>query len=338
MKTIKLFFSDFSRDFVIENDHFYSLLSKRYNILIDSTSPDYLIYSCYGFDHLKYDCVKIFYTAENLRPDFNLCDYAIGFDYLEFGDRYIRFPNYARYGDQFEQLENIRKVTSLTDKDRFCNFLYSNAEADPARDQFFERLSEYKKVDSAGRHRNNMGAKAGDRYDTNWRTSKIDFLKKYKFTIAFENSSSIGYTTEKIMHAFAAGSVPIYWGNPAIAKEFNKDSFVNCHDFSGFDQVISHVIQLDGNLERYLGTLNQPCFIDGKIPYELSSQCLLKFFEAIFDQPLESARRRPRYGTTIFYEEDMKIMRLGQCIKRLKNKFRAIKATIKKVLLSLFRF
>lgn len=39
--------------------------------------------------------IRIFYPPpENLVPDFNICDYAIGFHYLDFEDHYFRFPLY----------------------------------------------------------------------------------------------------------------------------------------------------------------------------------------------------------------------------------------------------
>jgi len=306
MKTIKIFFTDFSSDFVIKDDFFYKLLSQNYEITLNHENPDYLIYSCYGFDYLNYDCVKIFYTAENIRPDFNLCDYAIGFDKVCFADRYMRFPNYARYGEQFKGITKKERI-SLNSKPDFCNFVYSNAKADPKRDEIFYLLSKYKKVDSAGRHLNNMSMKAGDRFATAWRESKVEFQRRYKFSIAFENSSAPGYTTEKIMHAFAANTVPIYWGNPDIASEFNPKAFINCHAYSNFDQVVERIVQMDSDDELYLQTVNEPCFIDGKIPYELSEDAILTFFRAIFEQPLNSAHRRPLYGTTLAYEKDMKL-------------------------------
>ena len=42
---------------------------------------------------MKYkNAVKIFYTQENLCPDFNFADYGIGFEELTYGDRYLQFP------------------------------------------------------------------------------------------------------------------------------------------------------------------------------------------------------------------------------------------------------
>ena len=37
-------------------------------------------------------------------------------------------------------------------------------------------------------------------------------FKKYKFNICFENSSTPGYVTEKIIQSMYVNSIPIYWG------------------------------------------------------------------------------------------------------------------------------
>ena len=51
----------------------------------------------------------------------------------------------------------------------------------------------------------------------------------YNFTIAFENCDHPGYITEKIIHAFIAGTIPLYWGGGDYLKEtFPADCFINC--------------------------------------------------------------------------------------------------------------
>ena len=35
-----------------------------------------------------------------------------------------------------------------------------------------------------------------------------------------------GYVTEKIVNAFLAGSIPIYWGSRAVLEIFNPESFI----------------------------------------------------------------------------------------------------------------
>jgi hypothetical protein len=99
-------------------------------------------------------------------------------------------------------------------------------------------------VDCPGRVLNNC--RPFDEHNYSFR-GKVDYLKDYRFTIAFENQSTVGYTTEKIIHPFIAGSIPIYWGNPKVAELFNPEAFINCHDFDDFESVISHVIQVDND-------------------------------------------------------------------------------------------
>ena len=296
LKKIKLNFSDFYEGFDKKNNQFFRIISKSYDIVIDEENPDYLIYSCFGKDFLSYDCIRIFYSGENMVPDFNLCDYGISFFYLEFEDRYIRYPNFMGYGSQADYLEEKRTLSfeGLENKTKFCNFIYSNQNADPRRDEFYFNLSKYKKIDSAGRHLKNVGL--ADVKGQNWAESKVEFQKDYKFSIAFENSTVNGYTTEKIMHAFNAETIPIYWGNPRIGEDFNTDSFINCHDYDSFNDVVKEVIRLDNNDQEYLEMLRQEIYVKVKKPVYLEEDFLHSFFENIFNQSIVKAKRRTVYG------------------------------------------
>ncbi|WP_051205219.1 glycosyltransferase family 10 domain-containing protein [Salinimicrobium xinjiangense] len=308
MKKIKLWYSDFYEGFDPSSNYLHDLLSLHYELILDKENPDYLIYSCYGKDFLKYkNPVKIFYTGENLVPDFNLCDYGIGFNYLEFGDRYFRYPNFALIPDQFEKLLKQRSFIKedVQKKEYFCNFIYSNSQADPARDNFFHLLSNYKKVMSPGRHLNNTSMDIGGRFTKDWMYTKLKFQSKCKFTIAFENSSSPGYTTEKLMHAYITNTIPIYWGNPEVVKDFNSNSLINCHEFSNFEEVVERVKEIDQNDELTAEILNEPPFQGNEVPENLKQETLEEFLRSIFDQDQEKAYRRPRFGRIAIYEEDL---------------------------------
>ena len=323
MKTIKIWFTDFYKGFEPTNNYFYSLLSNMYNVQIEKNNPDYLIYSCYGSDFLNYDCIKIYYTGENLVPDFNLCDYAIGFHYFNFEDRYLRFPNFAMVIDQFNHLP-APKSQQIYAKSReyFCNFIYANANANPARDIFFHKLGQYKTVSSPGAHLNNIKMDIGDRFDKDWMYSKLDFQSKSKFSIAFENSSANGYTTEKIMHAFLSHTIPIYWGNPEVEKDFNPRAFINCHNFKDFDEVIARVKEIDEDDELFNSILSEPAFRENQIPEGFQEEKLTSFFRSIFDQEIKNVRKRPLFGTTLKYENDLK--RLVKLKKSLKSVIKLI--------------
>lgn len=306
MKPLKIWFSDFDANFKVDDNYIFHLLAPYYSLELDSENPDFLIYSCYGNDFLKYNCVRIFYTAENLIPDFNLCDYAIGFAYIDFQDRYLRFPYFALFKDQFENLITKPKFDESIFKEKqfFCNFIYANSNAHPARDHFFHLLNKYREVSSPGKHLNNMSFDVGQRFAQDWMYSKISFQSKCKFTISFENTSAPGYTTEKILHAFNANSIPIYWGNPEVTKDFNPKSFINCHDYNNFEEAIIRIKNIDANSNLYLSMLNEPALKNNVIPVGLTKNKLFHFLEGIFKSA--NPYKRSTYGTQLKYEKDLK--------------------------------
>lgn len=286
MKTIKVKFVDFWPGYEPKEHFIYQILSKKYEIDF-SENPDYVFFSVHGTEHLKYNnCIKIFYTGENLCPDFNLCDYAIGFEYMSYGDRYFRLPNFynPKYKDNLNYLTIKRHFNEelLQNKEGFCSFVYSNGNANPIREEIYEKLNQYKKVYSGGRFKNNVGGPVAD---------KIDFQKKYKFCIAFENSSHSGYTTEKIIQAYASNAIPIYWGDPDIEKTFNPNSFININAFNNLDEAIEYIKDIDTNDDKYLKMINEPIFISSDDTAEKKYAQLEGFLINIVEQSKELAKR-----------------------------------------------
>jgi len=308
MNSIKLWFSDFYKGFNPYENSLLDLLNPYFEFQIGPESPDVLIYSCHGKEFLSFDTTRIFYTGENLVPDFNLCDYAIGFHHLQFGERYLRFPNYAFLQDQFTKLQNRKNLgyDDLKRKRYFCNYIFANNKADPSREQFFHSLSEYKQVSSPGKHLQNMNFDVGERFSSDWMYTKLNFQSSCKFTIAFENTSTPGYTTEKIMHAFISNTIPIYWGDPEVAKDFNPDAFINCHSFKNFQEVISFVKEVDKNDELYLQIANSPAFKNDEVPAHLKTENIVEFFRNILKKSTTGRVQRPRFGTSKNYEMELK--------------------------------
>lgn len=288
MKRIKIYFVDFWKGFKIEENYFIRILSKSYEVVIDQ-NPDYLFYSTFGFEHLKYkDCVKIYFTGENDVPDFNFCDYAIGFQHITFEDRYIRYPLYLLYKG-YDSLSEKKVDRGLLNR-KFCNFVYSNTVySTPLREQFYCQLSKYKKIDSGGRFLNNVGGAVRD---------KIEFIKDYKFTIAFENSSLSGYTTEKLMEPMTINSLPIYWGNPNVGMDFNKDSFLCIQDFDSIEMAIDEIIRLDKDEDAYMERISIPWFTEQQTEKKWKEEFGL-FLQNIFSQDIGKAKRTTMFGYAV---------------------------------------
>jgi hypothetical protein len=106
-------------------------------------------------------------------------------------------------------------------------------------------LNKVKKVDSGGSLYNNIGGKLDGEL------AKINFLAKRKFNICFESGSYPGYVTEKILHAFYAKTIPIYWGSPTVASDWNPSAFINAHDFDSQEKLLEFVMRVDQDEDLY---------------------------------------------------------------------------------------
>ena len=310
------------------NNFFIQILQKKYDIVY-SDKPDFIIYGPFGYEHLKYDCVRIFQTGENIRPDYNIADYSIDFDYIDFEDRHLRVPYifWTSY-DKQQQDEMDNRVKWLNKKEKFCGFVVSNKALTHKRDMFFEALSKYKRVDSGGRWKNNIGGNVDD---------KIEWLKSYKFNICFENGSHPGYLTEKLFDAFLAGCVPIYWGDTSlrvhkntennnenisldsknneainnwggggndtfdmripnishslIDYEINPKAFINAHNFPTFQDLIDEIKRIDNDSYAFEEMLREPIFLNNFNPYEFYTEQISAFLDHIIMQGANDAKR-----------------------------------------------
>ena len=306
MKTIKIQFLDFYRGFFdyIENDLFVRILKKHFDLQI-CDDPDYVIYSVFGERHWRVPdrCVKIFYTGENLAPDFNACDYGIGFEWMDYQDRYFRFPFYLRVDKPtLDKMEHKHELPSdwdiRTEKPDFCSFVVSNPQ-NTVRNAAFARLNEYKHVNSGGKYMNNVGGPVQD---------KLAFDSRHKFSLCYENGRHDGYTTEKIVQAFAARTVPIYWGDPTISRVFNPDAFINVSDYNSFEEVMEYIKFLDHNDDAYLKMLRAPAMLPTQPSIDEQLESFEKWFVGIFEQPLEEAYRRSRFMHGKDYTEKRKLL------------------------------
>ena len=229
------------------------ILRTRYNVIVmedGNDEPDVLFYSWLGMKHIKWHkCIRVYITMEMDFPDFNLCDYAIGLVNIGMPHRYMHLPSYVYYNYLLEKYENRNKEIdqSAVIKRDFCSIVLSNIYfRDSIYEKLFDALNEYKLVASGGKWRNNIGVQVKD---------KLNFIRRYKFNIAVENTDVDGYVTEKIMEPFVAGTVPIYWGNSWVKKEFGEGGYINIQDFDTLDRAVEFIKKVDANDELYLKML-----------------------------------------------------------------------------------
>lgn len=314
-------------------------LKQHFEFKWSSNDPDYLITTeqIYNIPRIrklynkmyKRAKITIFFTREAVTPDFNLCDYAVGFDSgLFYEDRFIQLPSpfdlYPAFvktnKNEIDTIEKARKI--LLEKTKFCNFLYSNHLAHPNRDLLFHILSTYKRVDSLGKHLNNVKLRG-----TGYKGHEKDCIlikSPYKFSIASENACFSGYTSEKILTSLAAHTVPIYFGDPLIAQNINPDAFINCNNLDKIEDVLDLVKQIDENDDLWCKMVSS----DWQTPQQmqLSSKRgndYQKFFIKIFNGNIDKMHRkaigcRPdMYAYQFFHEKVHSVPFIRKAYKRI---------------------
>ena len=249
-------FSDFWADFNPDYNFFTllfteALLGKRKVVGVGEGfqgAADLLICGPYSEKWRKLDPMvpKICFTGELTKPVYgdgiflNIGFFQNGYKFADTGVNYCRFPLWAAsinwFGADNGRLVNptlididdcLAEHPGVCDRQKFCAFVVSNPTCQ-VRNQAFKTLHAYKHVDSAGGLFNNMGnglfaglgGGGGER-------RKVEFFRDYKFALVYENSSCSGYTTEKLFHAKVAGCLPLYWGDPIAAQDFNPHGYIN---------------------------------------------------------------------------------------------------------------
>ncbi len=302
-KTVKIKFIGFWDGFNPEENVFSEVLKRHYNVVV-SDNPDYVFCSVLGipYEECKYDGIRIHFNGENYTPDFNIHDYGISFNHLQFSDRHLEYPLYLI--NQSIELANKKHLNIhekiLEEKLGFCNFIYGVSRE--YRNQALEKFTTYKKVLSPGTGSNNMP----NHPLVTTLDQKLSFQRKTKFTIAFDSTQHPGFVTEKILHGFASQTIPIYFGAPDIGIHFNKKSFIDVADYDNdLDKVLEKIIEIDQDDDLYLSILREPVFNDEKYVEKKQKQ-FEDFLVNIFNQDFENVYRRSRIAAPQFHNERLK--------------------------------
>ncbi len=231
------------------------------------------------------NAVVLFDSAENTRYRDVKADYYITHDLGVSDPRHIRVPHWynvidwrheglpelgetKRFGRSIsiDELMAPRSVNSFKKREEAA-VIFAGHLREP-RGSIIEAVQKQMKVVGYGR--------AFDNKILNHNESGIqkqDILKKYKFNICPENSLGVGYYTEKVVEAYAAGCIPIYWSDHNVSHDFNEKSFIN---------TAKYVTQNSYNLPNFQKIELQKKLARNPLIYkEPSIQKLLQFIEGI---------------------------------------------------------
>ena len=173
--------------------------------------------------------------------------------------------------EYFDQLTRPR--TLIARAPYFCCQVTSNNNHDShVRNNFFIHLQQWlkendasKSICSLGRNYNNVGFLAPENDDTG-KGAYFNLLLNFRFMLCFENSQQPYYLSEKIMNAWLAGTIPVYWGCSSVDKWLNPKAFLQLKNTSGgpfpseadMNTLMNEILRLDDDPIAFKEIYEQP--------------------------------------------------------------------------------
>ena len=265
---MKISFIDFWPNFEKNNNFFLYLLKEIFPKIkvVKPIFADVIFFSDFGELNEKEiyrNKKKVYYTGENLRPNFNKTDYSLSFDFESYENRNFRFPLWMMHIDWFgkttysnpnwlipPEFLNSGNPFFFKDKEKLCSIVYSTQTEE--RLKFISNVSKIEKVDVYGKV-------PGAHFLEEGEYEKISTLATYKFSLAMDNSIYPGYHTEKFLQARVSGGIPLYYGAETVSQDFNPEGYLDITN-KDEDEVIDIINKIISNKSKYSSIVNSPFF------------------------------------------------------------------------------
>jgi hypothetical protein len=202
---------------------------------------------------------------ENIRPNYQLYRYSISADLDSYGGRNSRIPNWYReldWGSRYQPRKSRANNRGFEKSVDIDVLMTPREHIGPPRAEFCCFVSKVREVHRA------LAVQAlsriapvkmfGDVVGEPLLQSKYEILPRYRFNLCFENSMFPGYYTERIVHAWAGGCIPLYYSDPWYTVDFNAKSMINRIDFPTLEAFVDHVAEVNRSPERMAALLREP--------------------------------------------------------------------------------
>ena len=266
------------------------ILGNKYNFIFSQENPDYLIFSFNGCKHNELifnNSIKIAIYEEGFFPSFREEDYVFGVNHILYLDRYFRINRLLEYLHRLnltnQDFREIRqRVKNESKRNKFCGIIDNEVNQNYFSEYFVKELNKYKKVDNGGNIGNNTGVNITDNI--------LKFYESYKFSIVFEKNSADGFSTEKILYALLAGTIPIYYGDYLIDEYINPKIFILVRNHIDAKEKIDYIKKIDQNDTLFNEFFKEDVLIDDYI-YSKRKRDEIYFWNHIFAQNKGDAKR-----------------------------------------------
>lgn len=235
--------------------------------------------------------------------------FALGYHHLDH-PRYSRFPTYVldafvlhneggMFQDPFSWIIKEKNTDEiLRSKKYYCSVVQASNNA--RRDKLFTLISKKHWIKSSGpwrptvkdsealnhhKYHNYSNKEYMGKIDGLVYRDKVNFFKDCYYNIAIQYTNTDYLIQEKIIHAFAANTIPIFYGNKYILKEeFNPEAFINLHQFSeSFEDAVKYIDDVYHNYSKLRKYYSEPIFVNNTLPRYFSEEYVLNFLEKIIN-------------------------------------------------------
>jgi hypothetical protein len=208
--------------------------------------------------------LRLFITGENVRHDFQNCDFSISFDLGISSRQHFRMPYWM------EMIDWSKEGIIGNQNPRFGRLLNLDQLASPLGDAFLKRprraaifashLREPRKTLLQVVKNQIEVVEFGRSFNPNIKNhtesgfAKFDELQNFAFNLCPENGMHPGYYTEKIPEAFMAGCLPITWADENVKADFNPKAFINLAPMSATHFAeLPDILHSAASLSEYAG-------------------------------------------------------------------------------------
>ena len=208
------------------------------------------------------------------------------------------------------KLKHAKSITCIPEKN-ICTIISNSCGIE--RNNFLCELEKSINIDYGGNYKTNIPI-VKSQYNTQ---EFIDFVSQYKFIVSMENSRGETYITEKILHGFNAGTIPIYWGSSRIYDYFNSERFLNLSDISDTKNIIQKIHEILQDDNKFLEIVNKPIFNNNKLELDIN-EIANNIKNLIFQKPYQNITKIFVINSTEF--EPVRHQRLNDLFSNLRLK------------------
>jgi hypothetical protein len=289
------------------------LLNKKYDVIVTNDDPDLVVCSnlstpkdqidqitkqpcMISSDYIGYK--RLFVSGEVVRDfsDFvkDRYSYAIGKPYSKASNRLL--PCQFHSVVQGWWLQNIcqlipygwmtakRNFEEISATKKYFCAIVQNSQVEYRR-QIFNKLHEYQFVRAVGAFETNVQGYTRGRDEKEGYGNKHKFMADCYFSLQIQTHLLNYFSQEKMIQAFAANTIPIFWGNHKILEDgWNPEAFINCHSFDdNIDAVVEEIKDIYEDKRLLKNKIEQPIFVDNILPQDYQENYVFDFLEQIIN-------------------------------------------------------